>query len=1078
MGGKVLLRCLFSLSTFALVARAIHESEVGIVDWHTKLVGVPLYTSPLTKPVFHNDTVLTATSNNVLAALNVTDGSIVWRSIHDTRDAIMGFKVHDDRVYALSEPAGSTLRIYDVSTGHLIHEKRLQNPEESKIHDSPTLGIALTLVHTQGQDQAVVLTNGDTVRCIHSSTGETVWQWRSEDQGSLVMYTDIYPDTHASILYVAGFAKSVKSYTLHVTTLDLTTGQVIASVNIPASIANVHTDYLLLGPARAASSSTTTTSSGANVDVFGPSLVWLSPSSTASNAPLSIFSAPLSPALKGKVLTIPNTSYKRIQDVDLSGNGFFMAVQDNGTAEILAYETGGSPVRVVWDFGDVTPSASTSGWHFFGIRNGDGKACIGKVAWSNVHNQAIHQIFEASLQEGKGQVTGFTFPFDASEHGIIKNIAFLPSLAVSSENEAPHKLLLVTSTGSLQLWDRNVLQWVREDSLATVQTATIVELPPTREEVIGGIKSESFWSKIARQIGDTKNLPHYIIHFVTRFVTGSYASPSSPISLTSSGASTSTLPHFVPSHSPASSQILVRDPFSFRQLLVVSTAHGKLFALDTSTGAIVWSRILGLGWASKVGGKIVPVKAFVVRRTGAEDEVPEGREGIALITQRVADNSLVDTVIFHFDPLTGEDIKIVTAKGGETENSRTNVRGVDGRWVSALEGVDAIAGPLIDVFVVPDGKDTIGMLDEFLQVQLYPDTPATRASLTSLAPQFYLTLRAGTQVLGHQLGLNDELSSFHVAFPTWGVSFSEDEEVVAIIQSAHKGREVASIGRVKGDRSTLYKYLNPHLSVVISAPSHPSSFPSGSCGLSVVDTVKGTVLYHIALPVVDGKCDIQVVLDENWLVYSYYDDGTEVGSAKGYRIVSVEMYEGNGPDEKISSSDITSYSNKTTEFSVYEQAFAVPHGVTAIATTRTKFGVSTKDIIISSRKNAIHSIPRRLLNPRRPKRKPTSEETEEMLVQYDPVLPDDGRLVLSHHYEVADVRQIVTAPSLLESTSLVLAVGTDLFLTRVATSGTFDVLSENFNKAQLVLTVVGLAVGIAVAKPMVRRKKLRERWYQ
>lgn len=71
-----LLRCLFSLSTFALVARAIHESEVGIVDWHTKLVGVPLYTSPLTKPVFHNDTVLTATSNNVLAALNVTDGSI------------------------------------------------------------------------------------------------------------------------------------------------------------------------------------------------------------------------------------------------------------------------------------------------------------------------------------------------------------------------------------------------------------------------------------------------------------------------------------------------------------------------------------------------------------------------------------------------------------------------------------------------------------------------------------------------------------------------------------------------------------------------------------------------------------------------------------------------------------------------------------------------------------------------------------------------------------------------------------------------------------------------------------------
>ncbi|KAH0834202.1 hypothetical protein J3R83DRAFT_11514 [Lanmaoa asiatica] len=421
---------------------------------------------------------------------------------------------------------------------------------------------------------------------------------------------------------------------------------------------------------------------------------------------------------------------------------------------------------------------------------------------------------------------------------------------------------------------------------------------------------------------------------------------------------------------------------------------------------------------------------------GAEGGGPEDREGIALVTQRIADNSLVDTVVFHFDPLTGEDIKTVTFTDGEVENPRINVKSADGRWMPRIR---------------------LGCWTEFLQVQLYPDTPDTRASLTSLAPQVYLALRAGTQVLGHQLGLNDELSLFHVAFPTWGVSFSEDEEVATIIKSANKGREVVSVGRVKGDRSTLYKYLNAHMSVVISAPIRASSAPSRTCGLYVVDTVKGTVLYHVSLPVVDGKCDTQATLDENWLVYSYYDDGTEIGSAKGYRVVSVEMYEGYGPDEKISSSDITSYSNKTTEFSVYEQAFAVPHGVTAIATTT----------------NEIRSVDQRYN-----RRKPTNEEAEEMLVQYDPVLPDDGRFALSHYYEVADVRQIITAPSLLESTSLVLAVGTDLFLTRVATSGTFDVLSENFNKVQLVLTVVGLAVAIAVTKPMVRRKKLRERWYQ
>ncbi|KAG6892138.1 hypothetical protein C0993_004697, partial [Termitomyces sp. T159_Od127] len=79
---------------------------------------------------------------------------------------------------------------------------------------------------------------------------------------------------------------------------------------------------------------------------------------------------------------------------------------------------------------------------------------------------------------------------------------------------------------------------------------------------------------------------------------------------------------------------------------------------------------------------------------------------------------------------------------------------------------------------------------------------------------------------------------------------------------------------------------------------------------------------------------------------------------------------------------------------------------------------------------------------------------------------------------VANVQRIVTSPTLLESTSLVFAYGLDMFLTRVTPSNTFDVLNENFNKAQLVLTVSGLGLAIIFAKPMVRRKKLREKWYQ
>jgi hypothetical protein len=52
---------------------------------------------------------------------------------------------------------------------------------------------------------------------------------------------------------------------------------------------------------------------------------------------------------------------------------------------------------------------------------------------------------------------------------------------------------------------------VREESLASVQVATFVELPPARQEVMcggsgvcGKSGEEGFWGKVGRQVGDAK----------------------------------------------------------------------------------------------------------------------------------------------------------------------------------------------------------------------------------------------------------------------------------------------------------------------------------------------------------------------------------------------------------------------------------------------------------------------------------------------------------------------------------------------------------------------------------------------
>ncbi len=65
------------------------------------------------------------------------------------------------------------------------------------------------------------------------------------------------------------------------------------------------------------------------------------------------------------------------------------------------------------------------------------------------------------------------------------------------------------------------------------------------------------------------------------------------------------------------------------------------------------------------------------------------------------------------------------------------------------------------------------------------------------------------------------------------------------------------------------------------------------------------------------------------------------------------------------------------------------------------------------------------------------------------------------------IKNVITTPALLESTSLVFAYGVDVFGTRVSPSFAFDILGKGFNKLSLMATVAALWVGVVVVAPMV-----------
>ena len=68
--------------------------------------------------------------------------------------------------------------------------------------------------------------------------------------------------------------------------------------------------------------------------------------------------------------------------------------------------------------------------------------------------------------------------------------------------------------------------------------------------------------------------------------------------------------------------------------------------------------------------------------------------------------TLVDTVVFHIDAMTGADVRSQVVK-----------RSRDGRVL--LQGLDVIPGAMLDAFMLHNETRAVVMLDEFLQVSIY-----------------------------------------------------------------------------------------------------------------------------------------------------------------------------------------------------------------------------------------------------------------------------------------------------------------------------------------------------------------------
>ena len=151
-------------------------------------------------------------------------------------------------------------------------------------------------------------------------------------------------------------------------------------------------------------------------------------------------------------------------------------------------------------------------------------------------------------------------------------------------------------------------------------------------------------------------------------------------------------------------------------------------------------------------------------------------------------------------------------------------------------------------------------------------------------------------------------------------------------------------------------------------------------------------------------------------------------------------------------------------------------GVRSLSTTKTSKGITNVDVLVGLSSGRVMALKKRFLDPRRPDKAPSASEKKEMLVQYHPHLPNMPQQVISYNRTISNLQGIVSSNTKLESTSMVLAYGVDLFFARVTPSNAFDRLPDSFNTIALCSLLVGLSIAVTVLRRLLKEKDLMTQW--
>lgn len=448
-----------------------------------------------------------------------------------------------------------------------------------------------------------------------------------------------------------------------------------------------------------------------------------------------------------------------------------------------------------------------------------------------------------------------------------------------------------------------------------------------------------------------------------------------------------------------------KERFGLRQILIVSTQIGKIFAFDTATGQIIWSKHMD----------------------GNVEYIIETNKLLSQVVVVVKKDSLY--TLYTLNALTGD---LINAK--------------------------ELTYPVKHIYTHSNDKDNsyiILVLSEDMNVFVEHASPEIK-NIENIF--LYLIQKETGTIQGLSIKSSHTLDEY-TTVSRWNISLESPVEAFSAMKI-----NTISPGRLLGNKTALYKYLNPNM-IAVGTTRRDGESNSSTLSVYFIDTVSGRIVYSVNHKASSGDNGFSIVGVDNWAAYTYWSE-----KSHRYEMTALEFYVENPEWDKV---NVSSFETK--DLLVFKQSYTSSVKANVLSVSNTQQGITSKDLIMGMADGRLVSVSRKLVDPRRPETL-TESDAAEGLIPYAAILPISPLSNLNYNITIAKIRDISVHPSRLESTSLIFAVGLDLFFTPYSSHMSYDRLSHGFSPIVIVVMVIGLSIIALLLKRLSDRSELKKMW--